>query len=274
MNDLDEINIDNLPYSEASKYFDPSSFSIDPFVEVTPTEWGEKAVFTPQGLPYMGSELRFGVDKDTGEQVSDRFRIFIFRDGQATIYMEEPDGQIIEKQMGVWLGYRIHKGQKYRIHSHTNSRILEAAMPEAYDGPVHKDHFHFEEYVLRIGKPWGYELHFAKEDDPLMAKILHVNGGDRLSQHAHRAMRENYWMLNGECAMEVENSGREMSTFTLQYDKGYSINVGQRHRHIANSETDVFEVAVPEHGKTWRVQDDYERPDETDQVRKIERGEL
>ena len=74
--------------------------------------------------------------------------------------------------------------------------------------------------------------------------------------------------------MIIENSNRELITFQLEYDKGYTTNVGQRHRQQGASDCEVFEVSTPERGKTWRIQDDYERPDETDVQRKLERGQM
>lgn len=269
----EEINIDNLTYQDAAKYFDPATFDVTPFSQSSPTSWGEKIVFTPQGLPYVGSELRFNEGAVMEESVSDRFRIFVFRDGRAEITMEDTDGNTVTRQMETNLGYRIHKGQRFSIKAHNVSRIMEAAMPEPWQGEIHRNHFYPEGYVLRIGKPWGYELHFGKEDDPVMAKILHINVGDRLSEKAHRVKRENYWMFNGTCNMVIENNERVFVDFPLEYDKGYTVNVGQRHRQVGTSDCDVFEVSMPEGGKTWRISDDYERPDETDVQRKLERGE-
>lgn len=268
----EEIDINNLNYQDAAKYFDPSTFSVAPFVKVETTPWGERHLFTPEGLPYIGSELRFNEGGKMDEQINDRFRILVFRDGRATLRMEDPQGNIVEEQMETGLGYRLHKGQRFSIEAHVVSRILEGTMSEAWDGEVHRNHFQSEEYVLRIGKPWGHELHFAKEDDPLMVKILHINAGDRLSEKAHRVKRESYWILDGQCDVIAENSDRQMVTFNLEYDKGYTTAVGQRHRQQGTTDCAVFEVSTPEHGKTWRVQDDYERPDETDEQRRLERG--
>jgi hypothetical protein len=269
----EEINIDNLRYSDASKYFDAATFSVNPFVKVETTAWGERHLFTPEGLPYAGSELRFNEGGKMEEVVNDRFRILVFRDGRATLKMEDPQGNITDEQMEPGLGYRLHKGQRFSIEAHVVSRILEGTMSEPWGGDVHRDHFTSEEYVLRIGKPWGHELHFAKEDDPLMVKILHINAGDRLSEKAHRLKRESYWILDGQCNVISENSERQMLTFNLEYDKGYTTNVGQRHRQQAVTDCAIFEVSTPERGKTWRIQDDYERPDETDAQRKLERNQ-
>lgn len=272
MDNSEEINIDNLRYSDAARYFDSATFTVTPFVKVESAPWGERHLFTPVGLPYMGSELRFNEGGRMDDMVNDRFRILVFRDGRATLRMEDQNGNMVEEQMETGLGYRLHKGQKYGIQAHVVSRILEGTMSEPWTGEVHRDHFQSEEYVLRIGKPWGHELHFAKEDDPLMVKILHINAGDRLSEKAHRVKRESYWILDGQCNVISENSDRQMVTFNLEYDKGYTTTVGQRHRQQGITDCRVFEVSTPERGKTWRIQDDYERPDETDEQRRLERG--
>jgi hypothetical protein len=45
-NQLEEINIDNLKYSDAAKYFEAATFITQPFVETTNTSWGTRAVVT------------------------------------------------------------------------------------------------------------------------------------------------------------------------------------------------------------------------------------
>ncbi len=32
-------------------------------------------------------------------------------------------------------------------------------------------------FIRRVEKPWGYELHFTRDNLPYMGKILHVNAG-------------------------------------------------------------------------------------------------
>jgi len=44
--------------------------------------------------------------------------------------------------------------------------------------------------------------------------------------------------------------------------------IGQRHRHQAVTDCDVMEVSTPESGTTWRLEDDFSRPDETPEQRK------
>jgi mannose-6-phosphate isomerase len=53
----------------------------------------------------------------------------------------------------------------------------------------------FEDPVIRraedarVGKPWGYEIHWAVTDRYL-GKILHVNEGESLSLQYHRQKDE------------------------------------------------------------------------------------
>jgi mannose-6-phosphate isomerase len=54
---------------------------------------------------------------------------------------------------------------------------------------------------------------------------------------------------------------------------GYSTQVGQKHRLKAITDCDIIEVSTPEAGTTWRLEDDYARPDETPEQRRLERGE-
>ncbi len=128
-------------------------------------------------------------------------------------------------------------------------------------------------YVKRVDKPWGYELHWVPEGMPYMGKILHINAGKRLSLQIHDQKQETYFLINGECSLILENSNGELATIKLEKGKGYTTMIGQRHRHQAITDCDVVEVSTPEKGTTWRLEDDYKRPDETEDQRKKERGE-
>ena len=136
-----------------------------------------------------------------------------------------------------------------------------------------KSKFTNQPYIKRVEKPWGYELHWVPEGMPYMGKIMHINAGHRLSLQIHDKKQESYWLQNGECDLIMENSQGELETIHMQKGVGYTTIVGQRHRHQAVTDCDVVEVSMPEGGTTWRLEDDYARPDETDEQRKIERGE-
>lgn len=136
-----------------------------------------------------------------------------------------------------------------------------------------KSKFDIQPYVKKVEKPWGYEIHWVPEGMPYMGKVLHINAGKRLSLQVHDVKQESYWLINGECDLLIENSKGEMETVHLQKGVSYTTVVGQKHRHQAVTDCDVIEVSTPESGTTWRLEDDFARPNETPEQRKLERGE-
>lgn len=133
--------------------------------------------------------------------------------------------------------------------------------------------FSTEPYVKRVEKPWGYELHWVREDAPYMGKIEHVNAGQRMSLQVHDQKQESWFLMNGRAAVIWENQNGELVQTELQPGQGYSSAVGQRHRLVGITDCDIIEVSTPEMGTTWRLEDDYARPNETPEQRKKERGE-
>ena len=138
---------------------------------------------------------------------------------------------------------------------------------------IDKSNFHMTPYVRRIEKPWGYELHWVPEGMPYMGKIMHINKGHRLSLQVHDTKQESYWLASGECDLVVENEKGELDIIHMQKGMGYTMIVGQRHRHQAVTDCDVVEVSTPEAGTTLRLEDDYARPHETEEQRSLERSE-
>lgn len=136
-----------------------------------------------------------------------------------------------------------------------------------------KSQFDQSAYVKKIDKPWGYELHWVKEDKPYMGKVLHINAGARLSLQIHDKKEESWLLVKGKGKVIWENSQGELTETELQEGQGYSTNVGQKHRLVGITDCDIVEVSTPEIGTTYRLEDDYSRPDETEKQRAIERGE-
>jgi len=128
-------------------------------------------------------------------------------------------------------------------------------------------------YVRRIEKPWGYELHWVPEGTPYMGKVLHITAGARLSLQVHDQKQESWFLMNGRAAVIWEDTTGGLVETELQPGQGYSTQVGQKHRLKGLTDTDILEVSTPEAGTTWRLEDDYARPDETPEQRKKERGE-
>jgi mannose-6-phosphate isomerase len=137
---------------------------------------------------------------------------------------------------------------------------------------IDKTNFSTEGYVKKVDKPWGYELHWVMEGMPYMGKVLHIDAGKRLSLQVHDTKQESYFLMTGECNLILENSQGELESVTLEKGKGYTTMVGQRHRHQAVTDCDVLEVSTPEAGTTLRLEDDYKRPDETEEQRAKERS--
>ncbi len=127
-------------------------------------------------------------------------------------------------------------------------------------------------YSRRIQKPWGYELHWVPEGTPYMGKIIHINKGARLSLQMHDIKQESWLVINGQAAVIWEDANGELIQTNLQLQQGYTIAIGQRHRLVGITDCDIVEVSTPEQGTTWRLEDDYSRPNETPEQRAIERA--
>lgn len=136
-----------------------------------------------------------------------------------------------------------------------------------------KHAFDTNPYVKRVEKPWGYELHWVPADKPYIGKLLHIDAGKRLSLQVHDEKQESWFIIKGQGKVIWENNDGELTETILEPGKGYTTEVGQRHRLVGITECDIIEVSTPEKGTTYRLEDDYARPDETPEERKKERGE-
>lgn len=136
-----------------------------------------------------------------------------------------------------------------------------------------KSKFTNSPYVRKIDKPWGYELHWVPEDKPYMGKILHIDEGKRLSLQVHDKKQESWMILNGRAKVIWDNNQGELIETELTPGQGYSCDLGQRHRLMGITDCDVLEVSTPEIGTTYRLEDDYKRPDETEEQRTKERSD-
>lgn len=129
-----------------------------------------------------------------------------------------------------------------------------------------------DSYVKRYEKPWGYELHWVQADKPYIGKVLHVNKGARLSLQVHDQKQESWLLIAGEAKVIWENNKGTLIETTLEKGVGYTTEVGQKHRLVGVTDCDIVEVSTPEIGTTWRLEDDYKRPHETEEQRAKERS--
>lgn len=123
-------------------------------------------------------------------------------------------------------------------------------------------------YVKRVEKPWGYELHFVAEDKPYMGKIIHINEGKRLSLQVHDQKQESWFLMNGRAKIIWEDEKGELVETEIKPGYGYSCEIGQKHRLVGITDCDIIEVSTSEIGNTYRLEDDYKRSTETEQMRK------
>ena len=126
-------------------------------------------------------------------------------------------------------------------------------------------------YIRRVDKPWGYELHFVPDGMPYMGKLLHVNKDKRLSLQVHDKKQESWFIINGRAKVVWDNNKGDLIETELVKGKGYTCQIGQRHRLVGIEDADIIEVSTPEIGTTFRLEDDYKRPDETEALREQER---
>ena len=124
-------------------------------------------------------------------------------------------------------------------------------------------------YQKRVEKPWGYEIHWTPADLPYMGKVLHLDAGKKLSLQRHDQKKETWFILKGRAKLVWDNNRGELTETELEYGKGYTCVTGQRHRLVGITACDVVEVSTPEIGTTERLDDDYCRSNETEEMRKL-----
>lgn len=135
-----------------------------------------------------------------------------------------------------------------------------------------KKTFSTSPFIKKVEKPWGYELIFTPPTLSYAGKMIHINGGRRLSLQVHDKKQESYFLASGRGGVMLENSKGELEEIEFKKDEGITIMIGQKHRLFAITDCDIFEVSTPEIGITYRLEDDYHRSHETEAMRKKERA--
>ena len=134
--------------------------------------------------------------------------------------------------------------------------------------------FSLQPHAQRIEKPWGYEILLTPNDVPYTAKLIHVRAGKRLSLQLHDTKVETQTLVAGQGVLVLEGPDGELHDIRMEPGVGYHVAVGQRHRLCAAADADatIFEASTPETGTTLRLEDDYARPHETEELRHAERS--
>jgi mannose-6-phosphate isomerase-like protein (cupin superfamily) len=111
---------------------------------------------------------------------------------------------------------------------------------------------------MKIDKPWGHELVWAKTDR-YVGKILHVHAGEALSLQYHRVKDETIMLLSGRMTFIYYGDGEEPRSRELAPREPFHITPGTRHRMIAIEDCDIVEVSTPELDDVVRLEDRYGR---------------
>lgn len=118
-----------------------------------------------------------------------------------------------------------------------------------------------------ITKPWGSETILTEPGLPYTLKILKLNSGGKLSLQYHDDKTETLTLISGQCNLLWGKTIDTIKTELMVPSFGYTIKPKIVHRLMAITDTILVEASNGETGTTHRLQDDYSRPDETEEVR-------
>ncbi|MDD5073710.1 MAG: ectoine synthase [Candidatus Shapirobacteria bacterium] len=117
-------------------------------------------------------------------------------------------------------------------------------------------------YRQKTTKPWGWEILLTPPNLPYASKIIFVEAGKRLSLQYHDQKQETLTLLEGKGLLHLENQTGQLTALTMKPKTGYTINQNQKHRFEAISDCLITEASTPQIGKTYRIEDDYNRENE------------
>jgi len=123
-------------------------------------------------------------------------------------------------------------------------------------------------YSQIITKPWGEETIYTPNDSNYSFKKIKINDGCRLSLQSHTNKSETFLLISGQADLVVGSNINQLQTISLEKNLPYNISIGTIHRLIGVKDAIILEASTPETGTTIRYQDDYKRPNETEELRK------
>ena len=111
---------------------------------------------------------------------------------------------------------------------------------------------------IRIEKPWGHELIWARTDR-YVGKILHINKGHALSLQYHQKKDETVHVLSGQMRFQTGPDEARLEDRVLGPGQSFHITPHLRHRMIAETDCDILEASTPELDDVVRLEDRYGR---------------
>ena len=119
----------------------------------------------------------------------------------------------------------------------------------------------------KITKPWGFEIILTPKELPYTAKIAFTKKGHRWSLQYHDQKTETITLLHGQAVLVVGKDKNNLQKIPMKPNHGYTTTPYLIHRLEAISDSISIETSTPEIGNTVRLEDDYNRPTETQQIR-------
>src|ERR1044072_9058589 len=107
------------------------------------------------------------------------------------------------------------------------------------------------------GKPWGYELIWARTDR-YVGKILHIEAGHVLSLQYHNQKDESIYVLSGEIVLRLQQ-GEKLIERQRHQGEAFHIRPKLVHQFEAVVAADLLEASTPEIDDVVRLRDWYGR---------------
>ncbi len=128
------------------------------------------------------------------------------------------------------------------------------------DSPNLLDLDRFSADVIRVEKPWGYEIIFAHTEH-YVGKLLFVRAGEQLSLQFHKEKDETIYVHEGKIELEIGEPGGPLDTEIVGPGHSFRIKPGTVHRWRALEDSAVLEASTPQLDDVVRLEDRYGRAD-------------
>lgn len=118
-----------------------------------------------------------------------------------------------------------------------------------------------------IQKPWGEEIILTTTSLPYTGKILKIKADHRLSLQYHDQKTETLTLIDGQATITLGPDQSKLTQTPMVINQEVTILPHTLHRLEAKQDSTIFEVSTPEIGTTYRLEDDFHRPHETETIR-------
>jgi len=129
--------------------------------------------------------------------------------------------------------------------------------PESLLGGEGRSHFS-RQVPLRVEKPWGYELIWARTAE-YVGKLIHVRAGEALSLQFHEEKDETLFLYSGKLKLHLGAGLATLKPVSFKEGEAIRIRPGGLHRMEAVTDCTIFEASTPELDDVVRLEDRYGR---------------